>query len=98
MNKHTPGPWRVSQQRGLSLFIVGCDEAIAEILRVEQNGGFDGTLFANGRLIAAAPELLEALEHAFLVLLEDPTIGNNVDYNDVRSQCEAAIRKARGEI
>lgn len=62
MSKHTPGPWHVGQssKRGHevwartsdtgSMMVAGCGHA-----------EFDQ---ANARLIAAAPELLEALEDA----------------------------------
>lgn len=59
--QHTPGPWKLSQQNGLCLFIVADNEAIAEVFRVESSGGFDATLFANARLIAAAPDMAKAL-------------------------------------
>jgi hypothetical protein len=57
---HTKGPWSVSQQLGLRLFIVADDEAIAEILPCN----FDAEQFANADLMVSAPELLEALEIA----------------------------------
>jgi hypothetical protein len=59
---HTPGPWMPAKGPGL-LVIVSQDESIATIA----TGTFKGELptdqiLANARLIAAAPELLEALE------------------------------------
>lgn len=63
MSKHTPGPW-----------VVRCDYVVqapayedGRLVPVAQPYGVncDGTdLFANARLIAAAPELLEALNAA----------------------------------
>ena len=59
MNKHTPGPWRVVEDRvPSSLEVYAGKTAIAECWRradVE-------TEIANARLIAAAPELLAALK------------------------------------
>lgn len=59
MTKHTPGPWRVVEDRApSSLEVYAGKTAIAECWRradVE-------TEIANARLIAAAPELLDALK------------------------------------
>ena len=88
--KHTPGPWTTSQQNGLRLFIVGQDEALAECFRMEQTGGFDATLFANARLIAAAPELLEALKELVGKLEDVIDIGKP----EMLGKAWAAIRKA----
>lgn len=63
--RHTPGPWRHKGQGGIT--------------GVENNGGsvdicavylrmVPGKHDANARLIAAAPELLTALEHAIETL------------------------------
>ena len=75
MSKHTPGPWKVGQYLGSpSSFCVHMDagdkgrgidvvEAVAGITTEQR--------LANARLIAAAPELLEALQ----MLLEFPNTG-----------------------
>lgn len=82
--KWTAGPWTLNQENGLCLFVRGSsDYPIAEVLR--QN--FDATLFANGKLIAAAPELLEALEG--VIALSDRK-------HDAWDKARAAIAKARG--
>jgi hypothetical protein len=100
----TPGPWEVSQQHGLRLFIVGAGEAICEAFRIEQTGGFDETLFANASLIAAAPELLEALQNTTqtLRLLLVPMDPSDADARaEVRNEirlAEAAIRKAKWRV
>lgn len=62
MSKHTPGPWQQSP-RGLSVFIEGSDLSIVATCGI---GGVhrDGIGHANARLIAAAPELLDALKRA----------------------------------
>lgn len=55
MNKHTPGPWFVD--------LYGDVQANGEdVARVVGGGGFDQTQ-ANADLIAAAPTMLEALQH-----------------------------------
>jgi hypothetical protein len=56
MSKHTPGPWAIYRD-GLS---VGKAKDHTGICEVWERSASDG--FANAHLIAAAPELLEALE------------------------------------
>jgi hypothetical protein len=67
--KHTPGPWNVYHENGSmgsngcwgvegkSLMVENKKTAIAVMARTESTR-------ANARLIAAAPELLEAINHA----------------------------------
>lgn len=60
-HKHTPGPWKVGQPYGCSIYdnngkrVAKCFEVWTSPLRPLTE------CKANGRLIAAAPELLEAL-------------------------------------
>ena len=86
MNKHTPGPWT--------------HEGQGDITGIEDNGfgrgpvdvcsvylrTVEGRHEANARLIAAAPDLLEALE----CLIKS-------DHDDVIEMARAAIARARGE-
>ncbi len=66
MSEYTPGPWRVSQHR-LNAKILACDAAkykyvIGTVFPLTHQGeNARGTMEANARLIAAAPELFEAL-------------------------------------
>ncbi len=88
-SKHTPGPWKVNEVittlRGTHLVIQQeCDSpgevAIIEapLLKLDR---------ANARLIAAAPELLEACKKALTCGLD----------SSVRSLIVAAIAKAEGQ-
>ena len=81
--KHTPGPWHDGRipSRG-RIYIVPS---------VSEGGVFEWT--ANARLIAAAPELLAALETARALLEHVPHIPDEAHWH----QINAAIRKARGE-
>jgi hypothetical protein len=90
----TKGPW---QCRGMpfspNYFIerldVGRDEpAIAQVLGPET---------ANARLIAAAPELYEALAQARQVLATYRPDGEPTFYMEAVWNAEAALAKARGE-
>lgn len=94
MKAYTKGPWAVSQQNGLTLYIVGNDEAIAEVLRAN----FNKETFANANLIAAAPELLDLLERAVKVFnwVELPSPNTEETWNKFVAACEAAIHKAEG--
>jgi hypothetical protein len=71
-----------------------CEEIIAEM--------FDGpNQEANARLIASAPELLEALEHCLPILSEvvfqGLLVGFEMSPEEVKEKAIAAIRKAKGE-
>ena len=84
MSKHTPGPWRVVEDRvPSSLEVYAGKTAIAECWRradVE-------TEIANARLIAAVPDLLKALEFV---------IRGVPDTWECVQQARAAIAKATG--
>lgn len=96
---HTPGPWRLSLvEDGGIRHLVPIDADGTSLLTVVNEGGHDGvevTPFAavytdeDARLIAAAPELLEALQ---LMLSE-------VIFTDTRGTdaAHAAIAKATGQ-
>lgn len=96
--KHTPGPWKMSHGGlpGDSGFSIASDNAEADNVKITAecwpctivSEDHRQELFANGRLIAAAPELLEALRYARRFV--DP---ENCDVAFI----DAAIAKARGE-
>lgn len=84
MSKHTPGPWRVVEDRvPASLEVYAGKTAIAECWRRADAL----TELANARLIAAAPDLLEALE---FVIRGVPDTWEGVQ------KARAAIAKATG--
>lgn len=88
--KHTPEPWYWSRKDGPQWFL-------APGILVVEGGMTDGTPDgdamdrANARLIAAAPELLEALQLADAALM-----GANMDMKSVERKVYAAIAKATG--
>ncbi len=65
-SKHTPGPWRVEKTGKPSKRVFAGDELIATIRHfftgVDDVGPLPSQTRANARLIAAAPDLLEACE------------------------------------
>lgn len=84
--KFTPGPWSVVNQYVVSKYTM---DAIA---RVHGRGpGSLDEIYANARLISAAPDLYAAL----VALLIHP--GRDDLSDDVLIQCDAAIAKVLGE-
>ena len=59
---HTPGPWQVAERLGLPVIMDGDGFHVADVIERRGVGrGFSPETTGNARLIAAAPELLEAL-------------------------------------
>ena len=81
MSKHTAGPWRVAN----GVQIRSQRDQIAKVWMMRSGEGN-----ANARLIAASPDLLEALQ-AFVKYAEDC----NDDSHEL-DKARAAIAKARG--
>ena len=62
MSKHTPGPWQYVFEGGTTAFITEADGSTIICIRTTENTTAHKNLAANARLIAAAPDLLEALK------------------------------------
>ena len=92
---HTPGPWCTGEQGGDYQQVTGCGFIIATVNSwwkvVESAQTKRLRMEADARLIAAAPDLLEALEK--LVSDMHDTCGIHPQAGD---QARAAIAKARG--
>lgn len=91
MSAHTPGPWLILPEESDKPYLrirgnrLGGQYKIANVLTAG-----DAETLANARLIAAAPELLEALKQAIEALsCGDP----NARMNALRD-CPAAVVKA----
>ena len=93
--KHTPGPWRVGQNCGIVGGKYGspvCDLPSASML-----AGSIAEHTANANLIAAAPDLLAALETiAIRANLRDDDDPSR-ECAHILSVARAVIRRARGE-
>lgn len=61
MNAHTPGPWRVNKYRSIGAGEHGTKPIVAHVEPFYGDDTRYGDDTANARLIAAAPELLAAL-------------------------------------
>ena len=95
MSKHTAGPWTVStsdryvRYRGIHGPNI-CD--------LEVFGGERDEQEANAHLIAAAPELLEALKMAWEWEKDCPIFEAVCPKCQWKRKAQAAIRKAEGEL
>jgi len=100
MSNHTPGPWVVvctDENHGHIFIDQDCDRGRPDLARISpMNGAGLETNRANARLIAAAPDLLEALVQAVEQLEADyvptPLDGTAALIRKLR----AAITKAEG--
>ena len=94
MNKHTPGPWFAFVDKGQTIIRTSRTSAAFSPLAVVKGDKRD-TLKdheANAKLMASAPDLLEALE----ALLDYAESGWD-HFPDVSVNARAAISRARGE-
>jgi hypothetical protein len=98
MSKHTPGPWTLFQDQSvkhyagieagkLSIVSIGYPELIPSMDDSGVHGRTEEEALANAYLIAAAPDLLEALEAAVAYPLIDSWF----------ETATAAIDKAKGK-
>jgi hypothetical protein len=89
VNAHTPGPWTAEGEN--NCWVDGCNAEGQTALVAKVSFGSPATQEqrANARLIAAAPELLEALKE---MLLQHGVRGGN----GPSAKARAAIKKATG--
>lgn len=90
--KHTPGPWFA---HGRYIGTQNHKSAIAECRDINGNWSNDAPASDNARLIAAAPELLEALRGLYLDLVANDQDGL-VEHVETMGKARAAIAKATG--
>jgi hypothetical protein len=95
MNKHTPGPWtadKLQDRDTFNIFANGFVSAMCQVSCMENSTRFTSgnEVAANARLIAAAPELLEAL----LLCVDALEDGH---WQETKQAARAAIAKATGE-
>lgn len=98
-SRHTLGPWRVNSNAGFGDIILGPDYIVARADR-EFTGKDEES--ANARLIAAAPELLEACKMALTQIMGSDIQGvwlNAPNKPEItpESVLRAAIAKAEGK-
>jgi hypothetical protein len=86
---HTPGPWKIGTPPPNGEQTIGNSQGLMVAVATT---GFNVPTLANARLIAAAPELLEALE-SMVEMVEMNGFGKAYAMDISR----AAIAKARGQ-
>ena len=101
MSKHTPGPWSLTSFDGTRMAEVRVDGKLACLLHsFSRNSTLEDE--ANARLIAAAPDLLEALEDLIdLCKCAMQTANGDIGEYDIDGelkQARKAIAKARGQL
>jgi len=99
--KHTPGPWRTIPLAGnfdshVGAFGIAYGRAGNRLAIVDGEGNSSAHNAANARVIAAAPDLLEALEA--MMKLRNPRYLTDTERADIINAAVAAIAKARGEV
>jgi alpha-N-acetylglucosamine transferase len=87
---YTKGEWKkvIVGERAETLFIKTLDEIICEVFPIPNEG------LANAHLIAAAPDMYEALRELYRILEEDEDYKR---YNPKMKQAEQALAKAEGK-
>lgn len=97
MNDHTKGPWHIGGRHKCTTYDAYGQRVSDSFEGVMVTQRSDAECQANARLIAAAPELLEALEWVlgeYQVFFYDET---GKMENEVIAFARAAIAKAKGE-
>lgn len=102
--KHLPGPWEQTRTKYLVKLSAsspsdGTWHFFAKVcVRIKGEGKDDETGLANARLIAAAPELLEALKKlTMMARTSGGTAGPDAGLMEACAEAESAIAKATGE-
>lgn len=106
MSAHTPGPWEYRQASNYCGFAIAPRGTLPTLAAVERPRGnphtlnvtafnFPGDTEANARLIAAAPELLDALRIVMSWIDNwDPNFTLDAEWPADRDSARAAIAKA----
>lgn len=104
MSKHTPGPWR-SHTNGSDFFVTATDFHgangkvakcyVADVQKFRNESGEDECQ-ANAKLIAAAPDMLEALKGILNSFHESVKTTASLDEFPSLKAVQAAIAKAQG--
>ena len=91
-NKHTPGPWKAVSQ-GYDIGIMS--KLGFQVSKIQGNKRDD---FANARLIAAAPEMLGALELCCKYVAEYAEAHECLESFKFYDELAKLINKAKGEL
>lgn len=89
MSKHTPGPWRVDPSMSLCIDSPSGNVGLMNLARPKAESE------ANARIVAAAPDLLEALIE---LATEERRDDDDPVLEAARAKARAAIAKAEGRL
>lgn len=95
--EHTPGPWEVSGTAVLTSGNPVTQKAICRILGPQDMGPSTEEGYHNARLIASAPQLLEALKE-LTELMQSVIDGGYKPDSFTLQPAQAAIRAAGGQL
>jgi len=109
MTKHTPGNWGVINQKESSSMphrlIAICGDGYEVVTAESGNLVFHEAAEGNARLLASAPELLEALSelldccnNSTARVIERGFMTSTADMNAATRKARSAIAKAKGEL
>ena len=96
MCKATPGPWNCNHSSASGYDIVCSENSPTDVCVISRRDKTTGEIDANARLIAAAPELLAALETAYMALIGYLPAHRNDVTDAAIGAARAAITKAKG--
>ena len=96
MSKHTPGPWQIKRHfdPGYKFISAQKHTALAQVVWCMEDEDRSPECEANAHLIAAAPDLLDALFY----LLETSSGVSHEQWLEAMEQARAAILKATGVL
>lgn len=89
---HTPGIWWAEPHTKTETLVMAAVDGGQEVVARVQSTGYAGEMDANARLIAAAPDLLEALKR----LTRDMETPRTRKATEAWDAARAAIAKAEG--
>lgn len=101
MSQHTPGPWQIQGEE-----IHSAEYVLGAVYGIDDYSEEDTEADANARLIAAAPELLQACQELIRAYVEEYILREEVGLGDeememaqarAARQARTAIAKARGQ-
>ena len=97
MNKHTPGEWFFDDEHEEVTAESRRRKGLTRIATVNLGWSepFNSEQIANAHLIAAAPDLLEALQ--MLMSIDGHSALSVADADEIHAKARAAIAKATGE-
>ncbi len=94
MSEHTPGPWHYSFEGSTAAYIVERDGTTVARITVVENSTAHSSLAANARLIASAPDLLDALNAMLTHMGLDEDAYNKPTFDRARAAIKRATKGA----